>query len=135
MDPESPSMDHQMPKRILLYVDWDDLFQPASPPSLLGLPRLRIRESDTAAIPGPATISFVRGGAGAEFGGTHGPAGEFAIAFGSGVSAALLAAWIWEALEKSPRPAQVKVDGLEAAFEEEALTRLIIQRIEHELAR
>ena len=119
-----------MTNRISLYVDWDDIFQAASPPSLLGLPRLRARASDTAQIPGPATISFVRGGAGDEYGSVHGPAGEFAIAFGAEVSAADLANWIWNALRKSPRPAQVKIDGLEVEFAEGPLKRLIIQRVE-----
>lgn len=122
-----------MPNRIWLFVDWDDMFQPGSPPSLLGLPQLSVRSADTAEIPGPATICFVRGGAGDEYGSAHGPAGEFAIDFSSDVSASLLATWIWNALKKSPRPAQVKIDGLEVKFGEGTLKRLIVQRVEHAL--
>jgi hypothetical protein len=85
---------------------------------------------DEVSIPGPAAIRYLKGTSGDLHGGIYGPSGEFLITFGSGVSASLLANWIWAAIKKSPPPTLVKIDRIEVEFEEGAIKRLVTERIE-----
>lgn len=119
---------------IKLFVSWDDHVEKLiSPAVFLGLPNLkpttRYPDNDKADIPGPAVIQYIEGTSGDQQGGLWGPAGEFLIAFASGVSATLVANWIWDAIKRNPKPTIVSVDRVTVEFEEGAIKRLIMERI------
>jgi hypothetical protein len=96
---------------------------------MLGFETFEYNPSPDFSIPGPATITCIRGTAGDQHGGIWGPFGEFIIAFSSGVTANVVASWVWEKI-KFTRPTKVVIMEVKVILTEEVIKSLIISEIE-----